>query len=81
MRLCPSCRMSIPVLAVKCRFCGEEVGRPRDETRKLSISDLGGQDSTMYAPSSSVMEALEAFRTEEFTSPLPPEPQKRFPLR
>jgi len=77
LRLCPSCRMSIPVLAVKCRFCGEEVGRPRDESRKLSISDLGGQDATMYAPSSSVMEALESFRTEEFTSAPPPEPQKR----
>ncbi len=69
MRLCPSCRMEISVLAVKCRFCGESVGRPRDETRALTIDDLGGETIKHYAPSSSVMEAMEAFRSEtEFKS-------------
>ena len=69
MRLCPTCRMEISVLATKCRYCGEEVGRPRDETRSLSISDLGGETVQHYAPSSSVMEALEAFRSEEDSEP------------
>jgi hypothetical protein len=64
MRLCPTCRMEISVLATKCRYCGEEVGRPRDESRSLSVSDLGGETVQHYAPSSSVMEALEAFRSE-----------------
>lgn len=75
-RLCPSCRMSISVLATKCRFCGENVGRPKDETRNLSIQDLGGETIVHYAPSSNVMEALEAFRAEETATKTPP-PQKR----
>ena len=75
-RLCPSCRMEISVLAVKCRFCGESVGRPRDETRSLTIDDLGGETIRHYAPSSSVMEAMEAFRSEhEFKSNPPEEAQ------
>jgi hypothetical protein len=57
--------MEISVLATKCRYCGEEVGRPRDEARTLSIDDLGGDQATHYAPSSNVMEALEAFRSDE----------------
>jgi hypothetical protein len=61
--------MEISVLATKCRYCGEEVGRPRDETRSLSVSDLGGETVQHYAPSSSVMEALEAFRSEEDSEP------------
>ncbi|MDZ4861609.1 MAG: hypothetical protein SGI88_21760 [Candidatus Hydrogenedentes bacterium] len=73
-RLCPSCRMEISVLAVKCRFCGESVGRPRDEARNLTIDDLGGETVRHYAPSSSVMEAMEAFRSEyEFKSNPPPD--------
>lgn len=64
-RLCPTCRMEISVLATKCRFCGEEVGRPREEQRTLTIEDLGGETIEHYAPSNSVMEALEAFRSEE----------------
>ena len=72
-RLCPSCRMEISVLATKCRFCGENVGRPRDESRKMTIDDLGGETIQHYAPSTSVMEAMEAFRSEfEFKSN-PPE--------
>lgn len=63
-RICPSCRMQISVLAVKCRFCGEEVGKPKEEQRTLSINDLGGEVILHRAPSSSVMEALEAFRVE-----------------
>lgn len=72
-RLCPSCRMEISVLATKCRFCGESVGRPRDETRSLSINDLGGETVRHYAPSSSVMEAMEAFRSEHDFKSNPPE--------
>ena len=72
-RLCPSCRMSISVLAVKCRFCGESVGRPRDESRRLTIDDLGGETIKHYAPSSSVMEAMEAFRSETEFKSNPPE--------
>lgn len=63
-RICPSCRMEISVLAVKCRFCGEEVGKPKEEQRTLSINDLGGEAIHHRAPSGSVMEALEAFRVE-----------------
>jgi len=64
-RICPSCRMQISVLAVKCRFCGEEVGKPKEEQRSLSISDLGGETIHHRAPSGSVMEALESYRAEE----------------
>ena len=63
-RICPSCRMAISVLAVKCRFCGEEVGKPKEEQRTLSINDLGGEIIHHRAPSGSVIEALEAFRVE-----------------
>ena len=65
--------MEISVLATKCRFCGEGVGRPRDETRSLSINDLGGETVRHYAPSSSVMEAMEAFRSEHDFKSNPPE--------
>lgn len=64
-RICPSCRMQISVLATKCRFCGEEVGKPKDETRTLSIHDLGGEQVYHRAPSGSVLEAMEAFRADE----------------
>jgi hypothetical protein len=60
--------MQISVLATKCRFCGEEVGKPKDESRKLSIHDLGGEHVYHRAPSGSVMEALESFRVEETLS-------------
>ncbi|MBX7258891.1 MAG: hypothetical protein K1Y02_21185 [Candidatus Hydrogenedentes bacterium] len=72
MRLCPTCRMEISALAIKCRFCGEPVGRPRDESRALTIDDLGGETIRHYAPSSSVMEAMEAFRAETEVSSNPP---------
>ena len=64
MRLCPSCRMSISILATKCRFCGEIVSRPREEARRLSYTDLGGERPAQFVPSESVMGALEAFRRE-----------------
>jgi hypothetical protein len=65
LRVCPSCRMQISVLATKCRYCGEEVGKPKEETRTLSVHDLGGENVLHRAPSGSVMEALESFRVEE----------------
>lgn len=64
-RICPSCRCTIPLLATKCRFCGEEVGKPKEETRELTAADLGGETIYHRAPSGSVMDALEAFRAEE----------------
>ncbi|HOE65526.1 MAG TPA: hypothetical protein PLO62_03280 [Candidatus Hydrogenedentes bacterium] len=64
-RACPTCRMMISVLATRCRFCGAEVGRPREETRSLTIDDLGGETIQHYVPSTNVMEAIEAFRAEE----------------
>ena len=75
-RLCPHCRMPISVLATKCRFCGEEVGRPRDQSRSLTVDDLGGEGGSRYAPSSSVMEALESFRVEETTNVETPAPSR-----
>ena len=68
LRLCPTCRMAISVLATKCRFCGEPVGRPRDENRKLTVTDLGGANVSTYAPSGEVLDAIEAFRQEELTA-------------
>lgn len=64
-RVCPSCRETINVLAVKCRYCGEDVGRPKDAARELSIHDLGGETIRHAAPSGSVMDALETYRAEE----------------
>lgn len=65
MRTCPSCRTQISVLASKCKFCGEVVGKPKEETRSLSINDLGGENIQHRAISSSVMDALESFRIED----------------
>lgn len=72
-RICPSCRMQISVLAVVCRFCGQEVGKPKEEQRTLSINDLGGEAISHRAPSGSVMEALEAFRVESDLEIVDPE--------
>jgi len=66
-RLCPSCRMAISVLATKCRFCGENVGRPRVEDRHFTMDDLGTASPHIHKVSESVMNALEAFRAEEFS--------------
>jgi ribosomal protein L40E len=68
MRLCPTCRVPISVLATRCRHCGEEVGRPRKEEHKLTMKDLGGSEQTSYTISGNVMDALEAFREEQISS-------------
>ena len=68
MRLCPTCRMPISVWATKCRYCGAEVGRPRKETPKLTVEDLGGADPNSFELSSSVASALEAFREEQLSA-------------
>ncbi len=68
LRLCPTCRMRISVLATKCRYCGEPVGRPKDENRRLTVDDLGGQSTTTYAIGGEVLDAIEAFRQEELTA-------------
>lgn len=72
-RLCPTCRMPISILATRCRYCGEKVGRPRKEEEKLTIEDLGGEQATTYTISGNVREALEAYRAEmlDRTDPLP----------
>lgn len=67
-RLCPTCRMPISILAVKCRYCGSEVGRPRKEQETLTIKDLGGEARTQYTLSGDVQGALEAFRAEELSA-------------
>lgn len=73
-RICPSCRMSISVLATKCRFCGEEVGKPKEEQRELTISDLGGETIQHRAPSGSLLDAIESFRlAEKMTKDVPEE--------
>ena len=64
-RICPSCRNAISVLATKCQFCGETVGRPKEEPRTLSISDLGGESIQHRAVSGSVLDAMQAFRADE----------------
>lgn len=67
LRLCPTCRVPISVLATRCRHCGEEVGRPRKEEHKLTLKDLGGEEKTNYTISGNVMDALEAFREDEIS--------------
>ena len=64
-RLCPVCRMPISILAVRCRFCGAEVGRPRKEQETFTVKDLGGEQRSSYTLSGNVTEALEAFISEE----------------
>lgn len=63
-RTCPSCRTSISVLATKCRFCGETVGKPKVEVRQLSVNDLGGESVRHQAVSSNVIAALDEMRKE-----------------
>lgn len=64
-RMCPTCRMEISFFATKCRFCGEPVGRPKEEVRQLTVRDLGGENGSQYAPGEDVVDALEMFRQEE----------------
>lgn len=65
MRLCYVCRMPISALAIKCRFCGADVGRPKKEQETFTVSDLGGEKIGNYTVSLSVREALESFMMEE----------------
>ncbi len=62
LRLCPVCRMSISVWATRCRFCGEEVGRPKREEKKLTMRDLGAPKQAAYKQSEEVRKALDDFR-------------------
>lgn len=64
-RICPSCRMTISVFATKCRYCGEEPGRAKDEVRKLSTLDLGGETIQHEVPSESVTGAFEMYRIQQ----------------
>lgn len=57
--------MEISFFATKCRYCGEGVGRPREEARQLTVHDLGAPEPSEFTVASSVTEALEAFRVEE----------------
>ena len=70
-RTCPSCRCSISVLATKCRFCGETVGKPKMEVRQLSVNDLGGESVRHQAVSSNVISALDEMRKEAGGSGFP----------
>lgn len=67
-RMCPACRTPISVSAFKCRYCGETVGRPKEDARELSIHDLGGETRATHVSSGNVMEAMESFRAEEMAS-------------
>lgn len=78
LRLCPTCRMPISVLATRCRYCGETVGRPRKEEERFTIKDLGGEQKTTYTLPGNVREALEAYRAEMFADQ-PPEPDPAAP--
>ncbi len=75
MRLCPICRMPISVWAIRCRFCGETVGRPKREMETYTIKDLGGETPAEGTPvSSDVLEAIEEFRKELLDTPREEEP-------
>jgi hypothetical protein len=60
--------MPISVLATKCRYCGDLVGRPREKDRQLSVLDLGGSISSGYGAGEGLLDALEAFRREELAA-------------
>jgi hypothetical protein len=63
--------MPISVLATRCRYCGETVGRPRKEEERFTVKDLGGEQKTSYTLPGNVREALEAYRAEMFSEPSP----------
>ncbi len=75
MRLCPVCRMPISVWAIRCRFCGETVGRPKKEVETFTVEDLGGETPTAKNTlSAEVLEAIEEFRKELVEPPPKEEP-------
>jgi len=62
--------MPISVWAIRCRFCGETVGRPKKEVETFTIEDLGGETPTERTlVSSEVLEAIEEFRKEIIETP------------
>ncbi|MBI1318190.1 MAG: hypothetical protein GC168_04455 [Candidatus Hydrogenedens sp.] len=63
-RQCMACRNWVSVLATKCHYCGEPLGRPRREEVRMTVEDLGGVSQSQYTVSGNVMDALEAFRAE-----------------
>lgn len=70
MRLCPVCRMPISVWAIRCRFCGETVGRPKREIETYTVEDLGGETPTAKNTlPHEVLEAIEEFRKELVETP------------
>jgi hypothetical protein len=64
IRLCHSCRMPVSALAVRCRFCGATLERPRKSDEVFTVKDLGGDNIKTYTPSANVVGALEAFAEE-----------------
>lgn len=78
LRLCPICRMPISIWAVRCRFCGENVGRPKREIETFTVEDLGGETPVeTNIMSEDVMQAIEIFR-KELEEEAEEEPQKPF---
>ncbi len=62
--------MPISVWAIRCRFCGETVGRPKKEIETFTIEDLGGETPTAKNTlSNEVLEAIEEFRKELVKTP------------
>lgn len=81
MRLCPVCRMPISVWAIRCRFCGETVGRPKREIETFTVEDLGGETPTAKTTlSEEVLEAIEEFRKELVEAPPKEEPPSMWNL-
>ncbi|HOK08950.1 MAG TPA: hypothetical protein PLT82_06390 [Candidatus Hydrogenedens sp.] len=80
LRLCPICRMPISVWAIRCRFCGETVGRPKKEVETFTIEDLGGETPTEKTLSPEVLEAIEQFRQELLETPPEEEPPSMWNL-
>lgn len=63
--------MAISVLATKCRFCGESVGRPRVEDRHFTAQDLGGAKPIEHHVPAEMINAIQAFRDQEFAGQAP----------
>jgi len=67
--------MPISVWAIRCRFCGETVGRPKKEIETFTVEDLGGETTTAKNTlSNEVLEAIEEFRKELVETPPKEEP-------
>ncbi len=65
-KICPFCREDIPLLAQKCRFCGEMVGAPLKSERQLSVDDIGRPtDDSKKSTGQSLVEAYNLIRSGE----------------